>query len=181
MRSLPSMGYTSLIRWIDASLRILYSFIQNLDGGFCLVGIQAVAAKVGLDEMWHDTTFLVIVKNVVIQDDPAVCFGMAAEPLLDSMTTVIDFIAGLVEDMQAFPLQFSDQIQSVSCALLFIKVPIFLPCRNKDNEGAGCLDDVSLLLDGSACETEATARCASLGSREIQHSVHIQENHLHIR
>lgn len=107
------MGYTSLIRWIDASLRILYSFIQNLDGSFRLFSIQAVAANIGPDKMWHDAAFLVVVKDVIVQDDPSICFGMAAEPLLDSVTAVIDFIAGLVEDMQAFPLQFSDQIQPV--------------------------------------------------------------------
>ena len=102
------MGYTSLMRWIDASLRILYSFIQNLDGSFRLFCIQTVAAKICLDEMWHDAAFLVILKNVVVQDDPAICFRMAAEPLLDPMTAVIDFIMGLVKDMQAFPLQLSD-------------------------------------------------------------------------
>lgn len=175
------MGYTSLIRWIDASLRILYSFIQNLDGGFCLFSIQAVAANIGLDKMWHDAAFLVVVKDVIVQDDPSICFGMAAEPLLDSVTAVIDFIAGLVEDMQAFPLQFSDQIQSVGCTLLFIKVPVFFPGGGQNDEGAGCFDDIALLLDGGAGETEATARCAGLGSHEIQHSIYIQENHLHIR
>lgn len=131
--------------------------------------------------MWHDAAFFVVVKDVIVQDDPAICFWVAAEPFLDPMTAVIDFIAGLVEDMQAFPLQFSDQIQSVGCALLFIKVPVFFPGRGQNDEGAGCLDDISLLLDGGACETEATARCAGLGSHEIKHSIYIQENHLHIR
>ena len=97
------------------------------------------------------------------------------------MTAVIDFIAGLVEDMQPFPLQFSDQIQPVGCTLLFIKVPVFFPSGGQNDEGAGRLDDIALLLDGSACETEATSRCAGLGSHEIQHPIYIQENHLHIR
>lgn len=104
------MGYTSLMRWIDASLRILYSFVQNLYGSCYVISIQAVFVKICLDEMRYDTTFLIVAKDIIVQDYPAICFRMATEPLLDAMSAVVDPITSLTDDMQTFPFQLPDEI-----------------------------------------------------------------------